>query len=376
MGGIVYKRGNNIVSLTGTEYTAPNAGTARLVILTAAGTANTIKYGLTTDATASGYSPAISVAGKKCFIGRKTSSSTSGTSASTYSVTSDTTSSAYTSNYNTTVNTRTSRSETASYTETYGDITGVATSYSRYSYDSYTSSYAYYKTYASYSDKLPMTSVPYYYSSSKTTEFNGNVVVKYYNYTWSESSPNNPGSPRQIASNTAANFAYDYKTYASTMWYHPYNADVALGPSPFGTDYNFHLGISFGIGQNSTKSGVKISVARSMTLYGSGTYLVATNYASGYVFLGSYSTSSFPGYYTRWVNNTLYSMTNSKSWATIEPRATTLTRTITNTNTIYYDTTVNTNSTRTATRSSTYQTRNLTTSVTSSSSISGHNYNI
>ncbi len=52
MAGIVYKYNNKYTSLTGSEYTQPNAGTARLCVKY--GT-STVKYGLTTNTSASQY---------------------------------------------------------------------------------------------------------------------------------------------------------------------------------------------------------------------------------------------------------------------------------------------------------------------------------
>ena len=67
MSGIVYRKNNSNVSLTGTQYVNPTAGTMRLCVRDANG--NIVKYGFTTNTSASQYSPVININGNKCYIG-------------------------------------------------------------------------------------------------------------------------------------------------------------------------------------------------------------------------------------------------------------------------------------------------------------------
>ena len=70
MAGIVYKRSGTIQSLTGSEYTAVTPGNKTLYLQTGANATDRIAYGLTTDVTASGYSPAFMIAGTKHYIAK------------------------------------------------------------------------------------------------------------------------------------------------------------------------------------------------------------------------------------------------------------------------------------------------------------------
>ena len=70
MAGIVYMKSNSKVSLTGPEYTDISipSGCKTLYIQTGNATSDRLKYGLTTDTTASEYSPAINVSGRTMYI--------------------------------------------------------------------------------------------------------------------------------------------------------------------------------------------------------------------------------------------------------------------------------------------------------------------
>lgn len=71
MAGIVYYKSGGAVSLTGSEYTAVTPQAKTLYVQTGSNATDRLAYGLTTDTTASEYSPAINVSGTKCFIARK-----------------------------------------------------------------------------------------------------------------------------------------------------------------------------------------------------------------------------------------------------------------------------------------------------------------
>ena len=80
MAGIVYKYNNKYTSLTGSEYTQPNAGTARLCIKYST---STVKYGLTTNSSASQYCGIrMKINGNTAYIGRRESSQGTVTSSS------------------------------------------------------------------------------------------------------------------------------------------------------------------------------------------------------------------------------------------------------------------------------------------------------
>ena len=67
MSGIVYRKNGNNISLTGTQYVNPATGTMRLCVRDANG--NIVKYGFTTNTSASQYSPAFYINGRRCNIG-------------------------------------------------------------------------------------------------------------------------------------------------------------------------------------------------------------------------------------------------------------------------------------------------------------------
>lgn len=66
-------------SFTGSEYTAVTPGNKTLFLQTGAATTDRVKYGLTTDPTASAYSPVVMLDGKKHYIGRMTTTNTTTT---------------------------------------------------------------------------------------------------------------------------------------------------------------------------------------------------------------------------------------------------------------------------------------------------------
>ena len=66
MSGLVFRR-NGSISLTGSQYTNPSTGTMRLCVRDSYG--NIVRYGLTSNSSASEYSPTIHINGTKCYIG-------------------------------------------------------------------------------------------------------------------------------------------------------------------------------------------------------------------------------------------------------------------------------------------------------------------
>lgn len=73
MAGIVYMKSNSKVSLTGPEYTDLSipSGAKTLYVQTGSATSDRVKYGLTTDTSASEYSPAINVSGRTMYIAKQ-----------------------------------------------------------------------------------------------------------------------------------------------------------------------------------------------------------------------------------------------------------------------------------------------------------------
>lgn len=72
MSGVIFRHGNEIKYFTASEYTAVTPGAKTLYIQTGSEINNRIPYGLTTDTTASEYSPVIMFGGKKHYIARMT----------------------------------------------------------------------------------------------------------------------------------------------------------------------------------------------------------------------------------------------------------------------------------------------------------------
>ena len=70
MAGVVYMKSNSSVSLTGAEYTGLSipSGAKTLYVQTGSATSDRVKYGLTTDTSASVYSPFINVSGTTMYI--------------------------------------------------------------------------------------------------------------------------------------------------------------------------------------------------------------------------------------------------------------------------------------------------------------------
>lgn len=82
MAGIAIIWGGVARYFTSPEYTVPNGGTARLNIKYSN---STLKFGFTSDSSASQYSPKIRINGKNCYIGRSTTYTSSRASTSGYS---------------------------------------------------------------------------------------------------------------------------------------------------------------------------------------------------------------------------------------------------------------------------------------------------
>ena len=129
MAGIIYKHNNSLISLTGNAYTAPVAGTARLCVKT--GT-NTVKFGLTTNTSATQYCGIrMKVKDQVAYIGRTESTkstikSTSSTTVSTSKSSSTSTSSSTSYQTNSTrsyTTSRTSQYDTNSQTKTTKTLT-------------------------------------------------------------------------------------------------------------------------------------------------------------------------------------------------------------------------------------------------------------
>lgn len=73
MAGVVYMKSNSSVSLTGAEYTNLSipSGAKTLYVQTGSATSDRVKYGLTTDPTATSYSPVINVSGSTMYIAKQ-----------------------------------------------------------------------------------------------------------------------------------------------------------------------------------------------------------------------------------------------------------------------------------------------------------------
>lgn len=86
MAGIVYMKSNSSVSLTGAEYTGISipSGCKTLYIQTGNATSDRIKYGLTTDPTATSYSPVINVSGTTMMIAKQSTISETVTTGTVY----------------------------------------------------------------------------------------------------------------------------------------------------------------------------------------------------------------------------------------------------------------------------------------------------
>lgn len=86
MAGVVYMKSNSSVSLTGAEYTDISipSGCKTLYIQTGNATSDRIKYGLTTDPTATSYSPVINVSGTTMMIARQSTISETVTTGTRY----------------------------------------------------------------------------------------------------------------------------------------------------------------------------------------------------------------------------------------------------------------------------------------------------
>lgn len=92
MAGIKYlKNTNEVIDMTGSEYTGvSNQQHATVFVKTGAAANATVKYGLTTDVTASAYSPEIKLSGSKVYIASQFSSSTEETTGTSYHTTTST----------------------------------------------------------------------------------------------------------------------------------------------------------------------------------------------------------------------------------------------------------------------------------------------
>ena len=84
MAGIAYRYSGSVRSLTGAAYTNPTAGTYRLNVRTGSGSNDTMKFGLTTNTSASAYSPKLLINGNVCYIGRTEGGTASSSRSSSY----------------------------------------------------------------------------------------------------------------------------------------------------------------------------------------------------------------------------------------------------------------------------------------------------
>lgn len=138
MGGLAFRRNGSNISLTGQDYVSPSYGTMRLCVRDYNG--NIVRYGFTSNTSASQYSPSFYINGTICHIGRVTSSTSQENVTVTNNYTSSRSSEYVYSSKRTTRNTTITNSSTITYTNkwsyvSYAQYTEIMTS--AYTYTSF-----------------------------------------------------------------------------------------------------------------------------------------------------------------------------------------------------------------------------------------------